>query len=96
MDVAEEFRAVNYKIKLQARRSAIIAEAKMYNMTLEEYIEKLNAESKAAHERRMAEASDAAREGYESMGRMLRGINDAFISAAESFAKGWNSGSTRK
>ncbi|WIC89601.1 hypothetical protein SEA_GARDENB_43 [Microbacterium phage GardenB] len=89
MDIDKEFAAVNFKIKMQIRRSALIAEAKIYGMTPEEYAAKLDAEaaeaSRVAREQAWASAQESARAVGRAYGEMARALSDAVNSIAEGF-----------
>lgn len=81
MDVAREFREVNFKIKMQIRRDALIATAKIYNMTPEAYAAKLDAEQ--------AEATlKATRDASYNMGLMIGNLQRAWQESVEQVAAG--------
>lgn len=42
MDVAKEFKEVDFRVKMNIRRNALIAEAKIYDMTPEDYAAQLD------------------------------------------------------
>jgi hypothetical protein len=81
MDVAREFKEIDFKIKMQIRRQALEATAKIYDMTPAEYAAKLDAEQAAAT---IQAYSDSA---YQ-FGLMVGNLQRAWNEAAESMARG--------
>lgn len=95
MDVAREFREADYRIKLQIRRSALIAEAKIYDMTPQDYAAKLDADAAEAYQARLEAAAEATQNTMEAIGGAYRRVHDAFVDMAKGFAKGWEQAGRR-
>jgi predicted HAD superfamily Cof-like phosphohydrolase len=81
MDVAREFKEIDFNIKMQIRRQALEATAKIYNMTPAEYAAKLDAE-------RAAEVAAAYADSAYQFGVMVGNRQRAWNEAAESMARG--------
>ncbi|QKY80280.1 hypothetical protein SEA_LEAFUS_43 [Microbacterium phage Leafus] len=69
MDIDKEFAEVNFRIKMQIRRSALIAEAKLYSMTPEEYAAKLDLEAEQARLAREQERQQAQGDAFRALGQ---------------------------
>lgn len=74
MDVAKEFKAVDFKIKMQIRRQALEALARIEGIPVEEYIERELAEQREAVA--TAYRDNAYQVGY-MFGTMQRALNEA-------------------
>ena len=81
MDVAKEFKEVDFRIKMDIRRKALIAEAKIYDMTPEDYAAKLDAE-------RAAETAAAYKDAAYQVGVLFGTMQRSLQEAAESLAAG--------
>lgn len=87
MDIDREFREADFRIKMQIRRSALIAEAKIYGMTPEAYAEKLDREAAA---KRAEDAAEAGRQIGRAYGEMARALQDAAANIAEGFRQAFS------
>lgn len=81
MDVAKEFKEVNFRIKMDVRRKALEATAKIYGMTAEEYAAKVLAEEHAA-------TLQAAHDGAFQLGLVMGNLARAWNESMEQVAAG--------
>lgn len=93
MDVAKEFAAVNYRIKLRARRMALEAEARIYDMEPDRYIELvLYSQELSAAERSRAAAAQAM-DGMERVGYAYGQLAKTVREMAAALSRGFQAGS---
>lgn len=83
MDVELELKAMQKRLERGIERNYLIGMAHVEGMDPHDYADKLDKERAIA----LVQASQNA---MEQVGAVFRGIYDAYVKAAEGFARGWN------
>lgn len=89
MDVAEELRGVEYRVKLKVRGMALAAEARVYGMDPVEYTEYVLLAQKIDAELAFAERAQEVRNGFEAIGEAYGAMYRSLREGMESFARGF-------